>query len=109
MQSILVFSVLALASSHSPVGPPQHSGASDAPRFAPARRISAQDAFAGSERLFPSPVLFDVDGDGHRDLVVADLRGSLTVAPGLAEAPGRFGKEVPLEKSDGNQLDFSNW
>lgn len=79
-------------------------------RFAPPRRIHAGEKFLGAGRLYPSPVLHDVDGDRRADLVVADLFGRVTVA--LRSADGEhlaFGEEKPLLKRDGKPLKFSNW
>ena len=78
--------------------------------FAPPVRVMAGDTMLGKGRMFPSPVLFDVDGDGRRDIVVGDLPGRLTVAlrqPGSG-APV-FGKEQPMLGADGKQIDFGNW
>ena len=51
-----------------------------APTFAPPVKLMAGTKGLGENRLFPSPVLHDMDGDGLADLVVGDLRGRLTVA-----------------------------
>ena len=78
--------------------------------FAPPVRVMAGDQMLGKGRMFPSPVLFDVDHDGLLDIVVGDLPGRLTYAlrlPG-AGAP-RFGKEQKMLGADGKQIDFGNW
>ena len=79
------------------------------PTFAAPVRLKAGDKFLGEQRLFPSPVFHDVDGDGQRDLVVGDLRGIMTVA---LRAPGdgpTFAAETRLKDLDGKDLDFHNW
>ena len=82
----------------------------DRVRFAAPERIRAGDAFAGEGRLYPSPVLHDVDGDGRLDLVVGDLRGMVTVALRTSsKAPVTFGAEKPLEDRGGRPLKFHNW
>jgi len=61
---------------------------------------------SGRERLYPSPVLHDVDADGTRDLVIADLFGNLTWCKGGKEG---FGTEEVFNGADGKPLKFSNW
>ena len=79
-------------------------------RFAAPVRIRAGDAFLGEERLYPSPVLHDMNGDGLSDLVVGDLFGRVTVALRLAaKSPVAFGAEKPLKDRSGEQLRFHNW
>lgn len=58
------------------------------------------------ERLFPSPALYDLDGDGFKDLVIGDLFGNLTVSKGGKEG---FGAETLLTAADGKPLKFNNW
>lgn len=73
-------------------------------------RIHAGEAFAGGRRMYPSPALHDVNGDGHADLVVGDLPGRITVAlrtPG--EGPIGFGPEKPMKDRRGEHLKFNNW
>jgi hypothetical protein len=82
----------------------------DTVRFAAPKRILAGDAFLGEDRLYPSPVLHDVDGDGQSDVVVGDLFGRVTVARRIAaKAPVAFAAEEPLNDRDGKPLKFHNW
>lgn len=80
------------------------------PSFAPPVRLMAADKGLGENRLFPSPVFHDINGDGLQDLVIGDLIGRLTVALRL---PGKgapsYGAETKLMASDGKELDFHNW
>ena len=79
------------------------------PKFAPPVRLMAGGKFLGGNRLFPSPVFRDMNGDGRLDVVVGDLRGRMTVAlrqPGGALA---FGAETGLDGADVKPLDFHNW
>lgn len=80
------------------------------PTFAPPVRLSAGDKLLGHNRLFPSPVFHDLDGNGTQDIVVGDLRGHLTLA---ARAPGTgpavYAAETKVTAIDGKPLDFANW
>ncbi len=88
----------------------QDPATSAVPRFAAPVLLSAGDQRMGAGRLYPSPVLHDMDGDGRADLVIGDLWGKLTIAPRLAvEGASRFGPDKPLLARDGRPLDFSNW
>ncbi|MGA1523964.1 MAG: FG-GAP repeat protein [Planctomycetota bacterium] len=78
--------------------------------FAAPVRIEAGDKWAGERRLYPSPAMHDVDGDGYADLVVGDLPGRVTVAlrtPG--EGKVTFGPEKPMKDRRGEHLKFNNW
>ena len=77
-------------------------------RFAEPVRIKAGSKFLGENRLYPSPVLHDVDGDKKIDVIVADLVGRVTVAHRAGAAPV-FKQEQPLLDSKGEQLSFHNW
>jgi hypothetical protein len=98
---------------------PVASAIAQAPSFAPPVRLKAGDEFLGNknadnkgERLFPSPVFHDLDGDGLADLVVGDLRGHLTVArrlPGTPGTPATFAKEEKVLGADGKIVDLHNW
>ena len=77
--------------------------------FAAPIRLKAGDKFLGENRLYPSPVFHDIDGDGRLDIVVGDLLGHLTVA---LRGPGErlaFGEETKLLDGDGKAIDFHNW
>ena len=78
-------------------------------RFKSPVRLTAGDQHLGAKRLYPSPALHDLNGDGRADLVVADLPGRPTVA--FADAGKRltFGPEEALLDRDGEKLDFNNW
>lgn len=80
------------------------------PTFAPPTRLQVAGKWLGAERLYPSPVLHDRNGDGLADLVIGDLRGLLTVAPRQpGQGPATWAAEQKLLASDGQPLDFHNW
>jgi hypothetical protein len=79
------------------------------PAFAAPVRLKAGESFLGENRLFPSPVYHDLNGDRCTDIVVGDLRGHLTVAYGVPGKRGTFGAEEKVLGADGQILDFENW
>lgn len=80
------------------------------PTFAPPVRLKAGDTFLGENRLFPSPVYHDLNGDGRADIVVGDLVGHLTVAHRAADAASAlFAAEEKVLGADGEIVDLQNW
>ncbi len=79
------------------------------PSFAAPVRLQAGKKGLGENRMYPSPVLQDMNGDGLADIVVGDLRGRLTVALRERGEGFRFGAEADLLGRDGKALDFGNW
>ena len=77
--------------------------------FAPPQKISAGEAVAGKGRLYPSPAMHDVDGDGLADLVIGDLMGKVTYARRLPGDGLSFAAEQPVLDRDGEKLNFHNW
>ncbi|MCH2107120.1 MAG: VCBS repeat-containing protein [Planctomycetes bacterium] len=80
-----------------------------APKFAAPKQVMAGAELLGEKRAYPSPAFHDVDGDGHLDILIADLMGRVTVAHGKGTTPMTFGEEKPLLGSDKEPLDFNNW
>ena len=102
--------LLAIAGSAILFSSPGSADETGVTRFAAPERIRAGDAFLGEGRLYPSPVLYDVDGDERPDIVVGDLAGRVTVAHRqAAKTPVAFGAEKPLNDRDGKPLRFHNW
>lgn len=90
----------------SPPAPAPSNGAD----FAPPVRLECDGAPVGATRLYPSPVMHDVDGDGLADLVLGDLTGRLTVSLRRAgDVATSFGRETPMRANDGAELKFENW
>jgi hypothetical protein len=86
------------------------TAAKSSERFARPVRLKAGELLLGEGRLYPSPVLQDVNGDSRLDIVVGDLMGILTVALRLpGDGPARFGPETRLKGADGKDLKFHNW
>ncbi len=74
-------------------------------------RVQAGDTFVGHrllnrDRLYPSPALHDLDGDGNLELVIGDLFGRLTVTSRTKDG---WSEEKPLLGADGEPLKFNNW
>ena len=83
---------------------------SKAPTFGTPDRLECEGVFLGATRLYPSPVIQDMNGDGLADLVLGDLFGRLTVSLRRAsDATPSFGPETPITASDGSELKFNNW
>lgn len=79
-------------------------------KFAAPKRLQAHGAFLGRGRLYPSPAVHDVDGDGVPDVVVGDLMGKVTVALGRRTDAGVvLSREKPVNRKDGKPLEFENW
>lgn len=80
------------------------------PAFERPAQIRSGTAPLGHDRVYPSPVFHDLDGDGVLDIVLGDLPGNVTVTKRTAEGdPTALGKTVPVPAADGKPLDFENW
>jgi len=85
-------------------------GAREPAVFAPPVRLMAGDAPMGKGRLFPSPALYDLDGDGVAELVLGDLIGKLTVCKRQSgDEPRGWTEATPLNGANGEALKFHNW
>jgi hypothetical protein len=79
-------------------------------KFAAPKRIKAGDAFLGEGRLYPSPVVHDVDRDKLPDIVIGDLLGKVTHARRKASQPTVvLGAEESMKDRSGVLLKFHNW
>ena len=77
-------------------------------RFAPPEEVTAGGA-AISEYLYPTPVLFDVDGDEARELIIGDLFGHLRVCEPAANGSDIAWGAAEHLQSDGKPLKLNNW
>lgn len=82
-----------------------------AQEFEEPQRVMAGDSFVGHEledrnRLYPSPGLHDIDGDGNIEMVIGDLFGRLTY---VSRTKDGWSEEKILTDVDGNPLKFKNW
>lgn len=90
----------------------QESGgkAPDAGLFKAPVRLQAGDRFLGENRLYPSPCVHDLDGDGLPDIVVGDLMGKVTVATRMStEGVLTHEMEKAVQNREGQPLKFHNW
>ncbi len=62
-----------------------------------------------ADMTYPSPTLFDLDGDGMRELVIGDIFGSVRVAEPQAEEAGLAWSACEKLQSDGKDLRLNNW
>jgi hypothetical protein len=99
----MTFVPLLLASVLAPAG---DGAALPEVRFAAPVLMTGADRPLGGTKMYPSPAAHDVDRDGKLDLVLGDLPGRITWSRRGAEGLER---EQPFEKTDGTQLNFSNW
>ncbi|MFT5288236.1 MAG: hypothetical protein ACI8QC_002450 [Planctomycetota bacterium] len=78
--------------------------------FASPVRLRAGDDFVGAKRLYPSPVMRDVDADGRLDIVIGDLFGAITFVSRDADQERiGFAARQKLKDRDGEPIDFNNW
>ncbi len=78
--------------------------------FAEPVMLTAGSKPMGRGILYPSPHMFDVDGDGQDEIVMGDLWGVLHVSKKLpGDDPMAWSEATPLQSSDGEKLKFSNW
>lgn len=85
-------------------------GGEDGAAFAEPVRLFAGDAPMGQGRMYPSPALYDLDGDGVDELILGDLFGALTVCrrqPG--DLQRGWSEASALDGASGEPLRFDNW
>lgn len=77
--------------------------------FAEPVRLRAGNAVLGEGRLFPSPAVHDLNGDGLFDVFIGDLPGRVTFALQQKGDGVTFAEEQKLKDAEGKELDFGNW
>lgn len=102
-----LFTAAALLCSAAPQIDP--SDAAQAPQFEAPVQLTSDGEPLGIKQLYPSPRLYDIDGDGQADMVIGDLFGKVNVAKkpeggGLAE----WGALEPFLSGE-RPLKFHNW
>ena len=101
---LLVLPLLAVATT------PLAADGEDGALFAEPVLLMAGSKPMGRGLLYPSPHMFDVDGDGQEEILMGDLWGVLHVAKKLpGDDPLAWSEATPLQSSDGEKLKFSNW
>ncbi len=78
------------------------------PQFAEPIRLMAEKTPLGIQKLYPSPRHYDIDRDGSRELVIADLFGHVNVAEKTGSGPAAWGPLEPF-MSGKRALKFNNW
>ena len=63
----------------------------------------------GHGMLYPSPAMYDIDGDGKAEMIVADLFGNVQMARKAPGADTHWGALTPLASRKATPLKFSNW
>lgn len=97
--------LVSLALALPPLTPPQ-----EAARFAAPVLLTEAGAPLGRGLLYPSPALFDVDGDGAAELVLGDLIGNVWKHErSEGEDTLAWSKRERVQASDGKDLKFNNW
>jgi len=62
-----------------------------------------------SKKMYPSPAIFDIDGDGARELVLGDLAGYLWISEQV-EGAGELTWTEPKRLENGEEpLQLNNW
>ncbi|MFT5300226.1 MAG: hypothetical protein ACI814_001000, partial [Mariniblastus sp.] len=105
--------VLAGVKSVKPSGPPEFKNEFfSAPEML---HVGDKPLNQDARQMYPSPAMYDVDGDGVVELVVGDIFGSLNVyenknAGGSSQsADPVWEKFRPLLAADGDKIKVSNW
>ena len=74
--------------------------------------VGDQPLNSRANQMYPSPALYDVDGDGQDELVVGDIFGSLNVYENQ-NASGKgdpvWAEHVRLNSTKGEPIKVSNW
>jgi len=81
----------------------------DDTKFATPVKLTADD-YDFAKEIYPSPVIYDLDGDGKSELVIGDLRGYLQIANRTSvDDQSGWGPLTKMKAVDGTDLKFDNW
>ena len=58
---------------------------------------------------YPSPTLYDLDGDGQRELVIGGISGNITSTKKAGEELTIWGETAPVLTANGDPLKLENW
>ena len=74
---------------------------------------AAEQLTAGGKAMtgiyYPSPTLYDIDGEQHKELVIGDLRGRIMVAQPSKGKAGLAWSELEQLQSNKKPLKLNNW
>ena len=89
------------------------SAASPSPFETPVRLMSGDKPLnVAARQMYPSPAIYDVDGDGRTELIVGDIFGTLNVYENentTGEGDPVWSKHTALKNADGKKIKVSNW
>ena len=73
--------------------------------------VGDQPLNTAANKGYPSPAMYDVDGDGKVELVLGDIFGALLVYENENEGSGDpvWSAFEPLKSHDGEEIEVSNW
>jgi len=79
--------------------------------FEPPVRLKAGDAFidTGADIAYSGPSVFDLDGDGKRDLLVGNFRGHVQVFRNVGDDAARRFEAKGFLEADGKVVEIPNW
>ncbi len=80
----------------------------DAAQFGAPEQLTA-DGKAMTGMHFPSPTLYDIDGDQQQELIIGDLRGFVQVAQPGGDKAGLNWSKLEHLQSNKKPLKLNNW
>jgi len=74
-------------------------------------RVDGQPMNADGKMMYPSPVVFDIDGDGNDELVIGTIFGAVYACENSNKGPGDPQWQAPqsVNTDDGKPLKLNNW
>ena len=74
--------------------------------------VGEQPLNRAAKQMYPSPAMFDIDNDGHVELVVGDIFGTLNVYENKnvsGKGDPIWSSHTPLKTAKGKKIKVSNW